>query len=387
MTLAGFIRTHHLEIIAEFEEFARTLMPPGANMTPVELRDHAEELLTAVVEDMGTIQSDGEQTRKSRGLGTQRSMASSGILHADARIQHGFTPVALLAEFRALRASVLRLYERVGEGADLEGIRRFNESIDEALAASMMQYGAVTDMYRDQFMGVLGHDLRGPLNAITSGAALMTMSSDSDQRQARIGSLILRSAGRMDRMIRDLLDLTRVRLGGAIPLERTRTDLAKVCQEVLLEVQTAHAAAVVRFDEAGDLTGEWDSDRLSQVLANLVGNAVQHGDGALVRVSAHGHEKHVVLTVHNSGTPIVSDAHRSVFEPLVRGPVTDGRGNSSIGLGLFIARVIVESHGGEIGFSSTQADGTAFTVCLPRSQPPVNIVRPAGPDFAEPLQV
>ena len=325
MALSEFIRTHHREIIADFEQFARTLMPPGANMTPAELRDHAEELLTAVVADMETVKSDGEQTRKSKGLGTQQSMAPSGILHADARIQHGFSPVALLAEFRALRASVLRLYERNAEVPDLGGVRRFNESIDEALAASMMQFGAMTDMYRDQFMGVLGHDLRGPLNAIASGAALLTMSSDSDQRQSRVGSLILRSTERMGRMIRDLLDLTRVRLGGAIPLKRERTDLAKVSQEVLLEIQTAHPTAAVRFEAVGDLTGEWDSDRLSQVLANLVGNAVQHGDGALVRVVAHGDEKYVDMTVHNSGKPILAGAQRSIFEPLVRGaePTTE----------------------------------------------------------------
>jgi signal transduction histidine kinase len=229
--LSAFIRTHHPDIIADFEEFARTLMPPGANMTPAELRDHAEEMLVAVVEDMESRQSVGEQHRKSRGLGVLHSMAPSGVLHADARIQHGFTPTALLAEFRALRASVLRLYEHGAEDADLVGIRRFNESVDEALAASMVQYGAMTDSYRDQFMGVLGHDLRGPLNAITSGAALLTMSSDSDQRQSRVGSLILQSAERMDRMIRDLLDLTRARLGGTIPLKRERIDLARVCQE------------------------------------------------------------------------------------------------------------------------------------------------------------
>jgi len=114
MALSEFIRGHHHEIIGEFEEFARTLIPPGANMTAAELRDHAEEMLSAVVEDVETGQSENEQLRKSRGMGMQKTMAASGVQHADARIRHGFTPAQLLAEFRALRASVLRLYERSG---------------------------------------------------------------------------------------------------------------------------------------------------------------------------------------------------------------------------------------------------------------------------------
>jgi hypothetical protein len=111
MTVRAFVHAHHEEIIQEFAAFAETLMPPGVAMNNLELRDHAEELLTAIVADMGEAQSDDEQGRKSRGLGTAQGMAPSGRLHADARIQHGFSLAAVLAEFRALRASVLRLYE------------------------------------------------------------------------------------------------------------------------------------------------------------------------------------------------------------------------------------------------------------------------------------
>jgi len=366
MALSEFIRGHHHEIIGEFEEFARTLIPPGSHMTAAELRDHAEEMLTAVVEDVESGQSENEQLRKSRGMGMQKNMAASGLQHADARIRHGFTPPQLLAEFRALRASVLRLYERCGDVPDLAGVRRFNESIDEALTESMTRYGIMTDMYRDQFVGVLGHDLRNPLNAITAGAALLTMSGDSDQRQSRVGSRILRSAQRMDRMIHDLLDLTRARLGGAIPLKRERTDLEKVCQEVLLEIQAAHATAVVRFEAGGDLTGEWDSDRLTQVVSNLLGNAIQHGDGSPVTLAAHSDAEHVVVAVHNCGAPIPEEFRHFLFEPLVRRASATADGGTSIGLGLFIARAIVASHRGEISFTSSETDGTTFAVRLPR---------------------
>ena len=367
MALATFIRSHHDSIIGDFEEFARTLLPPGVRMSPAELRDHAEEMLTALVEDMEAGQSDGEQFRKSRGMGVRRGMAASGVLHANARIRHGFSPAHLLAEFRALRASVLRLYEDSGEAPDLAGIRRFNEGIDEALTESMVRFGEMAEMYRDQFVGILGHDLRNPLSAITASAAVLTMSSEGDQKLARVGSRILRSAQRMDRMIRDLLDFTRVRLGGVIPLNRERTDLSHVCDEVLLEVQAAHPTAIVRFESDGDLMGEWDSDRLVQVLSNLLGNAIQHGDGRVVSVRGRGDEERVVVAVHNFGVPIPKDSQNSIFEPLVRGATHPSVNATSIGLGLFIARAIVVSHGGEIDFTSSLTEGTTFTVQLPRA--------------------
>lgn len=362
MALDGFIRDHHSEIIDEFETFARTLMPPGSNMTDVELRDHAEEMLLALVDDMRSAQSSHQQLRKSQGLGDVRAMASSGRLHADARIRHGFSPGHLLAEFRALRASVLRLYEETGE-ADLAGVRRFNEAIDEALTESMARYGAITDQYRDQFVGILGHDLRNPLGAITAGAALLLISADFEPRQKTVASRILRSAQRMGRMIDDLLDLTLARLGGTIPLKKAPTDLEALCQEVILEVQTARSTAI-RFESSGDLTGNWDGDRLAQVVSNLLGNAVQHGDGREVDLTVVGAAQEVLLSIHNLGIPIPPETQRSIFEPLARG--SGGPDGSSLGLGLFIARAIVTSHGGAIEVSSSADGGTTFTARIPR---------------------
>jgi hypothetical protein len=326
-------------------------------------------MLTALVDDIDTAQTQQEQSMKSKGMGTEHAMAASGLQHADARIQHGFTPAQLLAEFRALRASVLRLYERSGDAPDLAGVRRFNEAIDEALTESVTRYAARTDMYRDQFVGVLGHDLRNPLGAITAGAALLAISADTDQRQARVASRILRSAQRMGRMIDDLLDLTQARLGGEIPLKRARIDLEHVCQEAVLEMQAAHPAATVCFEPSGDLTGDWDGDRLAQVVSNLLGNAVQHGDGSVVSLTAHGTADDVVVAVHNLGKPIPPESRHAIFEPLVRRPSGATEDASSIGLGLFIARAIVTSHGGEIGVDSSESHGTTFTVRLPRGEP------------------
>jgi signal transduction histidine kinase len=257
---------------------------------------------------------------------------------------------------------VLRLYELTGH-ADPAGVRRFNEAIDEALTESMTRYSAKTDHHRDQFVGMVSHDLRSPLGAITAGAALLAASADHDQPQARIAGRILNSAQRMARMIADLLDLTRTRLGGAMPLKRVRTDLQRVCEEVVVELQACHPDAVVQFASHGDVTGEWDADRLAQVVSNLVGNAIEHGGQGPVTLEAVDAGDRVRLSVHNAGEPIASDAQATIFEPLTRG-VADGTRN--IGLGLFIARAIVVAHGGEICLKSAEKSGTTFEVVLPR---------------------
>lgn len=368
LTLTTFIQTHHEEIISAFERFARTLMPPGSNMSPTELRDHSEELLTAIVVDMDTPQTRDEESLKGKGRGFEQKMMASGNLHAVARLGHGFTLGHLVAEFRALRASVLRLYEQSG-GTDLTAVRRFNESIDEALTVSITSYGAQTDLYRDQFVGILAHDLRDPLGAITSAASVLTMSAENDQRRLRVASGILRSAGRMGRMIEDILDFTRERLGGSIPLKRERMDLEQLCRETILEAKAGHDNAVLNFECTGDLTGEWDRDRLNQVICNLLGNAIQHGDGKAASLVARGLPEEVVLSVHNSGMPIPPELWGSIFEPLFRRSPEGGNGRHNMGLGLFIARAIVTGHGGQIDVASTVALGTTFTVRLPRRAP------------------
>ena len=365
MSLTEFIQTHHGKIISEFEKFARTLMPVGSNMSPSELRDHAEELLTAIVVDMDTPQTRNEESQKGKGLGIEQKMLATGNLHAVARLGHGFTLGHLAAEFRALRASVLRLYEQSG-GTDLSAVRRFNESIDEALTVSITSYGSQTDLYRDQFVGILAHDLRNPLSAIKMGATVLTMTAENDQRLARVASNILRSAGRMGRMIEDVLDFTRERLGGAIPLKRERMDLEQLCEEAILEAKAAHNNAVLNFECTGELTGEWDRDRLAQVLSNLLGNAFQHGDGRAASLVARGESEEVVVAVHNAGSPIPPEALGSIFDPLVRSTPEGENAPNSLGLGLFIARAIVVGHGGQIGVASSADRGTTFTVRLPR---------------------
>ena len=363
MSLSAFIRDHREKIIVEFAVFAQTVMPAGANMSEAELRDHAEDILAAVIRDMGTAQSGEEQSRKSKGDGFAHEMAASGRLHADDRIQHGFTLRSVLAEFRALRATVLRLYEESGASNLLE-VCRFNEAVDEALTESVQRFAVQTDLFRDQFIGILSHDLRAPLGAVTFGAALLAVPEDNPQRRGRVVTGILTSAQRMERMIGDLLDLARARLGGTIPLQRRRVDLQELCEAVALESGAARPDAELRFTTNGNLVGNWDGDRLAQVISNLVVNAIQHGQGTPVTLTAMEEGDAVTVEVHNGGVPIPPAMMASIFEPLARGGKAGGV--HSIGLGLFIARAIVSAHGGEIGVRSSSDQGTTFTARLPK---------------------
>jgi signal transduction histidine kinase len=364
MSLSAFIRTHHEEIIREFAAFAKTLMPSGVEMTAAELRDHAEDILNAVVQDISIAQTSDEQSRKSQGQGAARTMAVSGRLHADDRIGHGFTFRSVLAEFRALRATVLRLYAESG-ATDLADVRRFNEAIDEAMTESMDRFARQTDLFRDQFIGVLSHDLRTPLGAITAGATLLAVPEDNPQRRSRVTQRLMSSAQRMERMISDLLDLTRARLGGSLPLTRRPADLHQLCEEALIEIRAGHPEAVVRLDCTGDLRGEWDTDRLAQVVSNLVGNAIQHGGETAVTITARDEGDAVTLAVHNAGAAIPAALLPLVFEPLARGH--EERTPGSIGLGLFIARTIVLAHGGDIEVRSSADAGTTCLVVLPKT--------------------
>lgn len=278
----------------------------------------------------------------------------------------------LVSEYRALRASVLRRWADA-HGEQQREMTRFNEAIDEVLTEATDWYTEELNRTREQYLAILGHDLRGPLAAIAMGAQMLTKSEGSiDDQQLRIATRILNSAGRMERLVIDLLDFTRTRLGAGVPITPKRMDLAAVCRQVISELEVVHPGDDLRFEPEGDLHGVWDGDRLYQVLSNLVSNALQHGDeGGSVRVVARDRGEEVALLVHNEGEHIPGNVLKRIFDPLVRRRRQDGsdRNVTGMGLGLFIAREIVTAHGGTIDVTSTEQDGTVFTVRLPRHQP------------------
>ena len=221
--------------------------------------------------------------------------------------------------------------------------------------------------FREEFIGVIGHDLRAPLSAIVSGAHLLSLGRPSpDDRDT--AARILSSASRMARMIDDLLDFTRGRLGGGIPIQRRLVSTAEVCRHVVDELAASHAGRAIALTTTGDDQAELDADRIAQVVSNLVGNALRYSpDDSVVRVAIDGDsEAAVTLRVCNDGAPIPSDDLQSVFEPFRRGRAHAPTNGAGLGLGLYIVERIAGAHGGSVTVSSSLAEGTCFTVWLPR---------------------
>jgi signal transduction histidine kinase len=220
---------------------------------------------------------------------------------------------------------------------------------------------------RELFVGMLSHDLRGPLSAIMIGSALLLKRpADFSDSTARVLSRIAHCAERMRRMISDLLDFTRTRFGNRIPIQRRDADLAQICRDAVGELAIAHVGRSVEVATDGDLRGSWDPDRLAEVVQNLVGNALEHSEeSSAVTVRVSGDGELVRLEVHNSGEPIATDLLPEIFEPFRQGAVANPAGDN-LGLGLYIAREIVCGHGGSVAVRSNPEEGTRFTVELPR---------------------
>jgi PAS domain S-box-containing protein len=222
--------------------------------------------------------------------------------------------------------------------------------------------------FEQQLIGIVSHDLRNPIHAITLAAHALLRQEELDARATRASSRILSSAERAARMIRDLLDFTQARLGGGISLERRSTDLRQLVHQVLDEVGVAWPERHLQVSQRGCTTGEWDSDRMAQVVSNLVTNALKYSpQDTPVRVELRTESDSVELAVHNEGPPIPPDVLPRLFEPLQRGTPQVDRASRSIGLGLYIVKHLVEAHGGTVAAHSEQGLGTTFTVRLPRT--------------------
>jgi len=248
-----------------------------------------------------------------------------------------------------------------------------------AIEAAVMTLVDITDLkraqaevhraedFRERLLGIVSHDLRNPLSAIIASASFLRDDESLSDRQLRAVQRIARSADRMARMIGDLLDFTRGRRGGGIPLSRRSANLRHICRHALDELEASHPGRELRLKAEGHFLGEWDPDRLAQLVGNLGKNALDYSpEGTPVEFSLYDDGCSLRLEVHNVGAPIPADRIPHLFEPFRRGPQDEKHPTSGLGLGLYIVQQIVQSHGGTIEVRSTVADGTTFTVRLPR---------------------
>lgn len=372
MRLPDFILANLEPILQAWEDFARTIQTPGADLDREGLRDHAEQMLRAIVSDLRTTQTVQEQTDKAQGLAPQNDEESPAETHAVTRLMAGFSIDQMVSEYRALRTSVLSQWlDQVKHGTALEvdDMNRFHEAIDQALAESIASYSRAVEASRNVFLGILGHDLRTPLGAILLGADMLRRSPTVDERGSRVATQIYTSVQRASQIVGDLLDLTRCQMGPGIPVKRTEVDLAPICERIVEEIRAFHPASNIVFEAKAQALGSFDGPRMEQVFSNIISNAVQHGDAQLpITVELATRAETVVFTVRNGGNPISADVLPFIFNPMGRfsqRSVIEHGPTEGLGLGLFIASEIVTFHQGLIEVESDLASGTVFRATLP----------------------
>lgn len=377
MTLSDFIEANLDGLIDDWADYARAVSPADSHLTEAQLRDSARSLLNGIAADMREAQTAAQQLTKSHGgrTGPDSAFNQIGRVHADDRLAHGFGINALVAEYRALRASVLRRWQLAAklDAAAFQEMVRFNEAIDQMLAEAVRQFEKNVEQTRDLFAGMLAHDLRSPVGAILNTTQVLLQDKNLSSTSVRAGANLQRSATRVKEMIDDLFIFTRTRLGDTLPVEPTRQDVGSICHSAVDEVRAAYPDAQIDLQTTGELAGILDGARMNQLIVNLLNNAVQHGSGA-VRLEAEGDGAQIILSVFNGGAPIPASALPTIFDRLTRVGPSPGqkKPSSGIGLGLYICRCIARAHDGSIWARSDQNE-TVFTVEIPRFLAPPSV--------------
>ena len=369
MRLADFIQANTARILDDAVEFAVTQTPAGVRFDLKTLRNDIPLILQAIELDLRTTQSPAQQRAKSEGRApAPAGPESAATSHGRSRAKDGFGVNQMIAEYRALRASVLRLWaadQALVEGS-IEDMIRFNEAIDQAVAESLAEFSRTEESWRNVFLGALGHDLRGPLHAVIGTAELLA-DSTRHTPYASQAERILKGALQLGRLVDSLLDYCRSTLGAGMGLHRATCDLGEAIADEIDLLRAALPEASLTLRVTGGVQGEFDEVRVREAIHNLVTNAAKYGDErGQIEVSLAGEVERVRLSVSNAGEPLSGDTLDALFDPLRRGSSAAHKGeHASLGLGLFIVREIARAHGGEV--TANSGDGTTtFVIVLPR---------------------
>jgi signal transduction histidine kinase len=360
-----FLRRERDAIMAEWERAIRE-EPRPILLEDSALRDDLPEFLAG----LATWIDSGHEA----GIGLLNGAPTS---HAKQRLKHAYQLAQLISEFRVLRVVILRLllYAEAQEQSHDEGqagverrvieLARLNVGLDQAISDSVECFVNERERIRERFIGVLSHDLRSPLSSILMSADQMLRSGQLPPGHDRLAGRIARGAARMSRMVRDMLDLARGRLGEGIPITPARMDMGEVCRTVVDDMSITAPGRQLSVETGEALWGEWDHDRALQAVGNLVANALQYGRDP-VTVTATCGDGNVAVAVTNQGDPIPDESHARLFDPFKRGEAayTDRQG---LGLGLYIVSEIMRAHGGTVAVVSSRERGTTFRLTWPRS--------------------
>ena len=366
MRLADFLDHHREEILKEAAAFAKTL-PTLIDATEATLRDHFSQCLDAIASDLRQSQSRTQSIAKGKGHAPATGRTSAAEQHGVARANSGLSTTELVSEYRAMRASVLRLWRDLHAPDEhvVNDLMRFNEAIDQALAESVLRYEEQVEHWRHIFLGVVGHDLRTPLNAIALTAEVI-------RRQAPEGlqahaEVLSKGTRRISSMLDSLLDYNNSQIGAPMPIQAQHASLCEACEEEVALLSAALPHARIALHCEGRAEGRFDISRLREALSNLVANAVQHGCGPDVQVHVREQGGQLLITVRNAGT-LAEEQLPSLFEPLKRGVGYRTGHRTNLGLGLFICKQIAQAHAGDIEVRSEKGH-VEFTLGVPANGP------------------
>ncbi len=395
--LADFIVANEELILVEWESFARGIWPKGATAEAAELRDDAADILRATAADMQSGQTGAQQAEKSKGASPQRGkgddLTRASSSHGEGRVTSGFELWAVVAEYRALRASVLRQWrqiERAPDVRDLDDVTRFNESMDQSLTHAVRSYAEQVERDReallaseqasrreaeaanrakDLFLATLSHEMRTPLNAIVGWLSILRH-EDAETRHFQEGlKVIERNTTAQVQLIDDLLDVSRI-VSGKLRVDIQPCELAEVINAGVNVMRTAAEARDITLDVRLDPAASGascDRIRIQQVVWNMVSNAVKFTPkGGQVHVTLSREASSFQIQVSDTGQGISPDLLPHVFDRFRQGNSSMRRRFAGLGLGLSIVKYIVEAHGGTVEATSPgEGKGSTFTVRLP----------------------
>ena len=376
MKLSDFIRSHTNEIVQEWENFARTCLPAAGTMDDARLRDHVVELVAFIADDMDSPQSYFEQAEKGQGRGPGSGADTEAETHAILRAADGFTIDQVMGEFRASRASILRL--RTKEPAtqsEVVEITRFNESIDQMLSELVARHTKIiadelrqASREKDEFISTLSHELRSPVGAISTCSQILKGNGTNDPTVARVSDILARQTGHLARLLDDLLDVARISRKRML-LKLDTTDIRTCVQDAVdansqLVGQKGQAIGVDMPSQPVSMRA--DCTRLAQVISNLVNNAAKYSPtGSTIKVSLTLETDHAVIDVSDNGVGIEPGLLSHLFDAFHDNHPGD-LATQGLGIGLWLSRQLIEMHGGTITAQSEgRGAGARFRIKLP----------------------
>jgi signal transduction histidine kinase len=372
MRLSQFIQENMEQIVNEWENFAQTI-PVARNVDRLVLRDHITEILQFIITDMEAYQNSLQWNEKLKIYEPRENgphADSPGKTHAEMRSAIGFDMVELAAEYRALRASIIKLWTEQWEEVDPAAIFdliRFNESIDQLLMESICRFKEKVLDSRKIFIDVLDHDLHNLVGTIEVSSNFLLEKGALNKEQILLASKIRTDIKIIRKTIFDLISLIQINIGTGISITTDAMDIGSVGRQATAEVQAIHPNRIIVFEATGNIEGIWDRAHISQVFTNLTENAILQSfndSPVTVKVTALPPEE-IVISFQYKGEPIPKDTLSTIFNNLSN---IEGEENeaANLALGLYIAKEIVIAHGGKINVASQKED-TTFTVRLPRA--------------------